>query len=428
MDVVQMPFDPASWKPVPENVSQPDTFFKHLVEQEGRPTLLDSIPSTSYPATRYSQLKHMFNIYSWGAYVYNDLYQINAGVSSQDVLSTTSINAGYVYDVNEKTNSWQAGVSYQKFLPIIDFKVAKSERASDQGELDYYLINGGDTTFYKDNLTFKWNERTIESGLRIPLITTSSRYSSSVTISNYVGYSYITDFENSIDGGGRLLPTSRPQYFFRDFADQGTLLYNRVGFSAFRLLKQSRRDINSKWGQAIFMNAYSTPYGGDYNGGQFSFQGRMYFPGFFKHHSIWGYWAYQWSEIADVSLSTQQGLDNYTFRNNIPLPRGQSVSRFENFYSMSVNYTMPLWYPDVSVGPLLNVQRIRTNLFMDYGYGNSVINQNSSSQAYTSMGAEVTFDINVFRLLPQFDLGFRYSYGLSPSVTKFELLVGTINF
>jgi hypothetical protein len=94
---------------------------------------------------------------------------------------------------------------------------------------------------------------------------------------------------------------------------------------------------------------------------------------------------------------------------------------------------MPLWYPDVSVGPLLNVQRVRTNLFMDYGYGNSLINQNPVSQAYTSVGAEVTFDVNLFRLLPQFDIGFRYSYRVSPQTNYdkpylFELLVGSINF
>lgn len=428
LDVVQIPFAPETWNRAYEGISQPGTFFQHLVEQEGRPSLLDSIPAVSFPVTKYSQFKHMFNPYGWGAYVNNDLTRINVGISSQDVMSTTAINVGYVYDINEKTGSYQAGISYQKFFPIFDLKVAKSDRVSDEGVIDYYLVNQGDTTYYQDNLTFKWKEQTVEGGIRIPLLTTSSRYISSVSLSNYVGYTYVTDFENSIDGGGRLLPTSRPQYFFRDLADQGTLLYNRFGFSAYRLLKQNRRDINSKWGQAIFMNIYGTPYGGDYDGSQFSFQTRLFFPGLFKHHSIWGYWAYQSSEIADVSLSTRSGLNNYTFQNNIPLPRGQSVSRFEQFYSMSANYTLPIWYPDINIGPLLNLQRVRANFFVDYGFGSSNVNQRESQQAYTSVGAEMRFDVNVFRLLPQFDIGFRYYYGINPATSGFEVLIGSINF
>ena len=59
-------------------------------------------------------------------------------------------------------------------------------------------------------------------------------------------------------------------------------------------------------------------------------------------------------------------IDNYLFRNGIPLPRGQSVSRNQDMYSMSVNYTLPVWYPDIALGPVLNFQRLRANGFFDY--------------------------------------------------------------
>jgi hypothetical protein len=171
---------------------------------------------------------------------------------------------------------------------------------------------------------------------------------------------------------------------------------------------------------------FNTPYGGDYEANQFSFYGLLFFPGIAKHHSFWGYWAYQNTEILGVNTATGKGLDNYTFRNQIPLPRGQSVARFQEFYSMSANYTLPVWYPDISLGPLLNVQRVRLNAFFDYGFGQSPLFKRS--QAYTSVGAEVKFDINVMRFLPQFNVGFRYSKGINPSVSKYELLIGTINF
>lgn len=95
---------------------------------------------------------------------------------------------------------------------------------------------------------------------------------------------------------------------------------------------------------------------------------------------------------------------------------------------MSANYTLPVWYPDLNLGPLLNVQRVRVNGFLDYGYGSSVFNSTPINKQYLSTGAEVKFDINILRMLPQLDVGFRYSYGINPAVTRFELLLGTLNF
>lgn len=120
---------------------------------------------------------------------------------------------------------------------------------------------------------------------------------------------------------------------------------------------------------------------------------------------------------------------NYQFQNQVPLPRGVlGVSRYKNFYSMSANYTLPVWYPDIAFGPLLNIQRVRANGFVDYGFGNTPLTNRVISQTYTSTGVEVKFDVNVMRLLPQLDIGFRYSVGLQPATTLFEVLLGTINF
>jgi hypothetical protein len=94
---------------------------------------------------------------------------------------------------------------------------------------------------------------------------------------------------------------------------------------------------------------------------------------------------------------------------------------------MSANYTLPIVYPDIALGPLLNLQRIRMNGFLDYAYGNGRFGS-AVMQTYTSTGVEVKFDINVMRLLPQLDVGFRYSIGIQPSTSLFEVLIGTINF
>jgi hypothetical protein len=436
LDVVKITFVPSTWK-VWTRKKQPSTFFNHLVEQEGIPNLLSNIPTDTLKVKKYSRLKGVINPYSWGTYFNNDLTNVNIGISSKDLLSTTTINAGYVYDINEKTGAWKATVSYQALFPIIDLSVSQSNRSVNKGSLTTTIgtISNTNDTTYNDlparNINFKWTEKNIEGGIRIPLITTTSKFFSGLTFGNSIGLTHVSDFQNGINRS-RYLPSlifvkgkDSSSYVipYIDYLNNGNLIFNHFSISGYRLLKQSRRDINSKWGQAFYLHAYGTPFGGNFSGSQFSFYGISYFPGLFKHHSFWGYWGYQYTRFPAISKDPS----NYTFRNYVPLPRGIGINRFQDFYTMSVNYTMPVWYPDVSIGPLLNIQRIRLNGFFDYAFGSGQFGQNRSQQ-YSSIGAEVKFDINVMRLLPQFDIGFRYSVGLRPSVSLFEVLIGTFNF
>ncbi len=274
----------------------------------------------------------------------------------------------------------------------------------------------------------------------MPFFNTTPNYYGGITFGNAVGVTQVSDFSNSINGAYRIIPTLTFNDTIHDFSylsnqiGNGSLIYNHFGISAYRLLKQSRRDINSKWGQAIYLNAYNTPYGGDFIGRQFSVYGLLFFPGLFKHHSLWGYWGYQNSKVDGLTYANRAGSAiadnyNYQFRNGIPLPRGNlDVRRFQNFYSMSANYTMPVWYPDIAIGPVLNIQRLRVNGFLDYGFGRSVFFSQPVSETYSSTGVEVKLDVNVMRLLPQMDIGFRYTKGLTPSSTLFEVLIGMINF
>lgn len=439
LDVVSIPFDPRAWKEFTLS-DEPKKYDDYLSEQEGRPGLLDSIPGETFQSSRYSKISGIFNLYSWGPYVNSSLTQVDIGISSRDVLSTTLINAGYRFDINERTGAWHAGVSYQGWFPIIDVDVTYANRSVNEGTLGLLAIDTAqvspelqlDSTQFTRQLKFKWKELTTRVGIRIPLLTTKSKYHSNVTIGNYVGVTRVSNFENSIAGSNReisyvyrsglstpLRATYELYYPFNDYQDNGTLISNQFTFSAYRLLKQSRRDIYSKFGQAIYLNFYSTPYGGDFTGNQFSVYTQLYFPGLFKHHSLWGYWGYQKSKVYEA--------DVYLFNNQIPLPRGISVSRFEKFYSMSGNYTLPLWYPDVAIGPLLNVQRFRGNIFYDYGFGSSPTRE--AKQTYASVGGELRMDFNVMRYLPQLNIGFRYSYALQPvTVTEFEFLIGLVNF
>jgi hypothetical protein len=429
MDVVRIPLDVAAWQ-VHSPVRDNSNLYDHLVEQEGQPGLFDSIPKGDYHVSKYSKLGHVINPFSWGLFVQNDLSSVDIGVTSQDVLSTLRLSAGYTLDLNENTGYWRAGVSYQGLYPVIDLMYTEGDRSVDE-ELTTTIRNNGETTRITDTYTVEWKERNFLAGLRLPLTLTRSKFYSGIEVGYQVGLTQIEDFNN--DAGNqntRFIPSEivdgnvTNAYFLIDYLNQGSMIFNHASLSAHRLMKTSRRDIISKWGQTISMDYYGTPFGGDFDGGLFSATAALYFPGLIKHHAIYSVVAYQ-KTMLPINLEA----DNYLFRNNVPLPRGINdyVARFRDYVSVSLNYALPIWYPDIAIGPLLNIQRVRLTAFGDYAQGSGSIFSNADAD-YASIGGEVKFDINILRFLPQLDIGFRYSYGLEPSVDSFELVIGTFNF
>lgn len=438
LDVVKMEVIPEMWPQV--LFERPvKTFFEFLAEQEGRPNLLDSIPQQTLSSKKYSKLAGIVQPISWGAYFDNDFSSTTLGITSRDKLSSTAISAGYNYNVAERAGAWSATLSYQGLLPIVDVSASLANRSVNEGDLlirevfNNIDLNQKDTIYTNRNATFRWKEQTLSMGMRIPFVFTHSKYISSVTFSNAVAITKVADFSNTAFPNQRYVPglilrdiengdtTTRVGfYIFRNYVGNNTLLYNRFRFSTSRYFKQSARDFLPKWGQIFNIEWYKTGFGSGLSGNLFATYAQLYFPGLFKHHSFNVYWAYQSSAY---SFDRER---NYLFPNRIPVPRGQTVYGAEKFYAMSANYALPLWYPDIHIGPLLNVQRIRLNGFVDYGFGSSP--KFDSSASYLSVGGEVKFDFNVFRILPQLDMGFRYTIGLSPRTTTFELLLGTINF
>jgi len=133
-------------------------------------------------------------------------------------------------------------------------------------------------------------------------------------------------------------------------------------------------------------------------------------------------------------------LDAYAFRNRLIKPRGYSYPQNTQFFTVSGNYAFPVWYPDIALGPFLNIQRVKLNLFFDYGEGEGqeyYYNFDSgrvyvldTGTRYQSAVAELTFDVNFFRTLPQFEIGVR-AVRTEPNVFTtggwvYELLIGNI--
>lgn len=225
--------------------------------------------------------------------------------------------------------------------------------------------------------------------------------------------------------------TREDDYFF-DQLGEGVLSANEFRFQFTNFLKQSKRDFNPKFGQFLTFENFTTPYGADFSGGLTAVRLGLYFPGFWKHHSI-----FLKSGLQNRNITLDN--DNYWFSNRIEIPRGFGSVVYENYLFGAVNYALPIWYPDLALGPILNIQRIRLNGFFDLARGSSDVRNGQNGRTrineiqYYSWGFETRFDINLMRLITPFDLGIRVAFKNDPfdageDPVSIEFLFGLFTF
>jgi len=132
---------------------------------------------------------------------------------------------------------------------------------------------------------------------------------------------------------------------------------------------------------------------------------------------------------ANHSLALRAGYENQSpsrkliFNNAVAWPRGNERSLVaEKLLSLSADYTMPLFYPDLSAGSLLYLKRIRGTLYYDYSratgiydYNARVFNPNSAD--FSSMGAELLADFYVLRF--PFEISAGAGAGYIPGESRF---------
>ena len=187
-----------------------------------------------------------------------------------------------------------------------------------------------------------------------------------------------------------------------------TTLDYRLSFSQY--IRSSVKDMFPRFGQTLDFYFRNTPFKNNSMGDIFSAQANLYFPGIFKHQGIMAYGAYQSYHRRTGTL--------YSFANSINFPKGYTGYRDEQVMSLALNYKMPLFYPDLSLGSLVYFKRFKLNLFFDWAQGWT----GKQANIYQSTGAELTTDLHLLRFLYPFDLGVRMIYFPASATIGWEFL------
>jgi len=340
-----------------------------------------AVPDSVYESKPYRKGLHLFNFHSWAPLAVDiDNMDINPGVSllSQNLLGTSYLSLGYKYNLNEETGIFMLDYRYEGLYPAFDLG------------MDYGLQRAIYTDTSGQKINYKYNELNLSGGISVPL----NWYVRSwfMGFQPYAGYSYKYL---------RMDPKSELKFKSDRF---NSLDYRLFFYSQSR---QSYRDLLPRWGQLLEINYRHTPLSGDTANSIFSVEMVLYFPGIFKHHGIKIYGGYQ-----------DRFADDYYYSSLINFPRGYTHLYSNSALSGSISYEFPILYPDLNIGPVLYLKRVKAAIFYDH----TLFFDTDPYQNYNSIGADLTFDFHLFRLFAPLEAGLRTIYLPQDDKFVFEFL------
>ena len=378
---VTMPLDSAQWTPVEQVERRSLGFAESLAAQEGGRVAFDSIPSRQFAAAPYSPLAHSLDFYGLTLNVSPYSSVKSLALASRDKLGTTAAVLGVRYNSAEAKAGLFAGVSYAGWWPIADASLTYGGRAS-----TFRRLVGAVVT----TQAYQWTETDATLGVHLPFNLTHSLYQTQFTLGASVAARRTTDqtVNFTVASGDRLVRA-------------GTFLpvtyYASLGRGY-----QTLRDVQPVWGQYAIVSYQHTPVASSSGQGSlFAARGLLYFPGIERHHGL----------LIEGGYERQQAV-NYFFSSQMNFPRGYEAVSYDEFRKLAVNYAFPMWYPDRHLLGSLQVQRVRGNLFHDYGLGTYLPSaafpaQVPFSESYNSTGVEVLADTWLWQLQAPIGIGFR---------------------
>ena len=177
-------------------------------------------------------------------------------------------------------------------------------------------------------------------------------------------------------------------------------LSTSISFQDF--VKMARRDFIPPWGVVLMGGYVLNPTDNDI-GHLAVVYGKLYTPGFGKHNSLSLAMSYQTSV---GGFHSEDVLSELTFKSTLLLPRGFSTYDIVNdhYVASSINYHLPLWYPDGGIKGVIYFKRLRLNVGLDYAsfrmsntfdqMGKIIRNRKHIG----SMGLDLGVDFNIFNM------------------------------
>lgn len=340
-----------------------------------------TITEDSIGISRYKKSFRLFNFHSARPSVSASTYGYT--LYGDNILSSFSNSLGYEYNRNERSSSLAYNFVYSGAFPFLRAGASYSYNRN----IDTSLTSGIQFNSAKANL-----------GFYIPLNFNDGR------TFKFVNFGAAYNLEQipylGID---------------KNVFENKSFKYVNAFINITRQSRKAVQHIHPRWAQSVSLN-----YRKGFN--YFETQklignSAFYFPGIGVNHSL----------VLNAAFQKRDTLPDF-FSDNFAYARGYETLNTRSMFKWGVNYHMPLFYPDLGVGNIFFVQRIRTNLFYDNNRARARVNGKLTDIINRSTGTEIYFDGKIWNAL-EGSIGFRYSYLLDvdlqfPSAKgRFEIIL-----
>ncbi|MDR1984660.1 MAG: hypothetical protein LBQ28_07545 [Prevotellaceae bacterium] len=285
---------------------------------------------------------------------------LGATIISQNLLGNATAQLAYSYRNNY--SAVHAGFTYSGWFPVFGIE-------GHYGGGKNFLINEGKVSKGNEN---RFN---IEAITYIPLDFSNSRYVRGITPS----------IKFSINNTKCFAP-SQMSMKNANLAEYGV--------NAYVYKHLSKTDIFPKWGLILNLQYKNSPFDTENLGSIYGAKITAYIPGLFVNHGL-----------RLSALYQQQNIKRYFYSSIYDFPRETNNMPSKELKMFLADYTFPIAYPDVNLGALTYITRIRANLFYDFAATQNINNTNSNIY---SLGADILFDAYWFRMSYPVALGIRF--------------------
>lgn len=356
-----------------------------LAEQEGFNIDTAELEPVTFEPKPYRKGTHLFNVHSWAPFYYDVSEIMNASASdftsvvkpgitliSQNALNTAVTQAGWYYD--DGNHHGRLSLTYTGWFPVIDVK------------MDY----GG------ESVSMAWIKS--DEGKDVPQLRRSSRKLLETEARIYLPFNltkghYTQGFQPSVT---YFLTNNRyQQYESREYHNFQYLLSE---LRYYRYRRMATRDILPRWGYQIRLQYLNSPFNSENYGSLYAARLTTYWPGLMRNHSLMLRLGYQYQSVDDKVL--------YLPKRILDKPRGYDyIYQTRQHFAVKADYAFTIACPDWSLGSVVYLRRVRSNLFYDW-----TRNQPKKDAGWTTQsaaGMDLIFDWNVIRMSYPLSAGVR---------------------
>lgn len=354
------------------------------------------------PPKRFSRLAHAFNIHSWAPLSYDpyDLteqsriaFNLGATIMSQNILSTME---GFL------TWGWnqQEGSVFRGKLRYNGLGVNLWVQGTYGGRQQIYRVSAynpdkGEVVY--SPIPERGKYYSIGAGATLPLLFDRGYHTQRLTLSASWNFSNgkVANIDELRFEGGKISNIINIGY-----TEGVHQLSTSISFQD--MVRMSRRDFLPPWG-IVLIGGYTLNPTSDDMGHLAYVYGKLYTPGFAKHHSLSLAASYQTSI---GGFQSDEVLSDLTFKSTLLIPHGFSTLDIVNdhYIASSLNYHLPIWYPDGGWKGVIYFKRLRLNVGIDYASFISKDGFNDMGEIIRkrnhigAMGIDLGVDFNIFSM------------------------------